>query len=142
LTALGQRTGSEVCLGEILEHHHVQLGFCRQGFELGVLLIQLGQAHDFLGLHPSILLSPAVKSGLRYLDETADLADGPSLGDQLQGDLELADDLLRLVPGEFHDEDPAQSGRIRTLTNPGAISGFQVGADTLLPGYCGEEDSS
>ena len=43
---------------------------------------------------------------LRYLDDTADLDDGLALSDQLLGGLELADNLLRCVPGAFHSEVP------------------------------------
>jgi len=47
-----------------------------------------------------------VVSRLRHFDDTADLNDGLALGDQLLGGLELADDLLRIVPGAFHGEVP------------------------------------
>jgi len=51
---------------------------------------------------------------LCHLDDTADLDDGLALGDQLLGGLllrrslrlELADDLLRRVPGAFHGRVP------------------------------------
>jgi len=43
---------------------------------------------------------------LRHFDDTADLDDGLALGDQLLGDFELADDLLRRVPGASHGEVP------------------------------------
>ncbi len=36
---------------------------------------------------------------LRHLDDSADVGDGLALGDQLLGSFELADDLLRHVPG-------------------------------------------
>ena len=39
---------------------------------------------------------------LRHLDHEADVGDGLALGDQLFGCLELADDLLRRVPGALH----------------------------------------
>jgi len=43
---------------------------------------------------------------LRHLDDAADLDDGLALGDQLLGGLELADDLLRCVPGPYHGRIP------------------------------------
>jgi len=43
---------------------------------------------------------------LRHLDDAADVDDGLALGDQLLGGLELADDLLRRVPGAFHGRVP------------------------------------
>jgi hypothetical protein len=45
---------------------------------------------------------------LRHLDDTAELDDGLALGDQLLGGLELADDLLRRVPGALHGRVPGQ----------------------------------
>ncbi len=66
----------------------------------------MSQPSGFPGLHPAVLLSPAVVVRLRHLDDAADLDDGPALGDQLFGGLELADDLLRRVPSPFHGEVP------------------------------------
>jgi len=43
---------------------------------------------------------------LRHLDDAADVDDGLALGDQLLGGLELADDLLRRVPGAFYGRVP------------------------------------
>jgi hypothetical protein len=57
-------------------------------------------------LHPPVLLSPAVVSRLRHLDDAADVGDGLALGDQLLGGFELADDLLGCVPGAFHGRVP------------------------------------
>ena len=107
--------GSEVSLGEVLEHGLLQLGLRQKLLEPGILLLQLSQPSGFLGLHPAVLLPPAVVGRLRHLDDAADVGDGLALGDQLLGGLELADDLLRCVPGAFHgrvpgpvwpDEDP------------------------------------
>jgi hypothetical protein len=39
---------------------------------------------------------------LRHLNDAADVCHGLVLGDQLLCCLELADDLLRCVPGAFH----------------------------------------
>jgi len=44
---------------------------------------------------------------LRHLDHKTDIGDGLALGDQLLSSLELADDLLRGLPGAFHGEVPA-----------------------------------
>ena len=98
--------GSEVSLGEILEHRLLQLRFCQKLFEPGVLLLQLGQPPGLLGLHTPVLLPPAVVGRLRHLDDAADVGDGLALGDQLLGGLELADDLLSCVPGAFHGRVP------------------------------------
>lgn len=43
---------------------------------------------------------------LRHLDHSAEVGDGLVLGDQLLGSFELADDLLRRMPGAFHGEIP------------------------------------
>jgi hypothetical protein len=48
----------------------------------------------------------ALQTPLRHLDHAADLDDGLALGDQLRGSFELADDLLRCVPGAFHGRVP------------------------------------
>ena len=74
---------------------HLQLGFCQKLFEPGVLLLQLSQTPGFLGLHPAVMLPPAVIRRLRHLDQAADVGHGLALGDQLLGRFELADDLLR-----------------------------------------------
>ncbi len=63
---------------------------------------------------------------LRHLDDAADIGGGLALGDQLLGSFELADDLIRCVPGAFLVESPAQSGRLKTLIHPGLISGVHV----------------
>ena len=70
----------------------------------GVLLLPLSQPFGLLGLHPAVLLPPAVLSRLRHLDDTADLDDGLALGDQLLGGSELADDLFCRLAGAFCDE--------------------------------------
>jgi len=106
--------GSEISLGEIpllrrslrLEHGLLQLGLCQKLFQPGVLLLQLGQPPGLLGLHPAVLLPPAVIRRLRHLDDAADVSDGLALDDQLLGSFQLADDLLRRVPGAFHGEVP------------------------------------
>jgi len=100
--------GAEVSLGEILEHGLLQLGLCQKLFKPGVLLLQLGQPPGLLGLHPAVLLPPAVIHRLRHLDDTADVGDGLALDDQVLGSFQLADDLLRRVPGAFHVEVPGQ----------------------------------
>jgi len=43
---------------------------------------------------------------MRHLDDTADVGDGLALDDQLLGSFQLADDLLRRVPGAFHGRVP------------------------------------
>nr|WP_255440981.1 hypothetical protein [Synechococcus sp. HK01-R] len=84
----------------------LQLCLRQQLLEASVLLLELGQPPGHLGLHPAVLLPPAVVGRLRHLDEAANLDDGLALGDQLLGGLELADDLLHRVPGPFHGEVP------------------------------------
>jgi len=108
------RQGPTASPGLRLEHGLLQLRFCQQlpllrrslRLEPGVLLLQLSQPPGFLGLHPAVLLPPAVVGRLRHLDDAADLDDSLALGDQLLGGLELADDLLRRVPGPFHGRVP------------------------------------
>jgi len=72
------------------------------GLRLEHGLLQLGQPPGLLSLHPAVLLPPAVIRRLRHLDDAADLDNGLALCDQLLGALELADDLLRRMPGAFH----------------------------------------
>ena len=43
---------------------------------------------------------------LRHLDDATDVGHDLALGDQLLGGFELADDLLRCMPGAFHGEVP------------------------------------
>ncbi len=90
----------------ISEHGLLQLGLRQKLFGPGVLLHQLSQPPGLLGLHPPVLLPPAVVGRLRYLQVPADIGDGLALGDQLLGGLAFADDLLRCVPGAFHGEVP------------------------------------
>ena len=74
--------------------------------ETGVLHLQLSEAFGLLGLHPSVLLSPAVVGRLGHLDHTTDLDDGLALGDKMLGGLELANDLLGRVPEALHSQVP------------------------------------
>ena len=69
-------------------------------------LLQLGQSPGLLGLHPPVLLSPAVVSRLSDLDRPAEVSASLALGDQLLSGFELADDLLGCVAGSFHGEVP------------------------------------
>ncbi len=75
--------GSEVSLGEILEHRLLQLGFCQKLFQPGVLLLQLSQPFGFLSLNAPVLLFPAVVGRLGYLNRPADVGDSLALSDQL-----------------------------------------------------------
>jgi len=52
------------------------------------------------------VLPPAVIRRLRLFDDLAGLNDGIALDDQLLGSFQIADDLLRRVPGAFHGEIP------------------------------------
>jgi hypothetical protein len=79
----GDAPGSEVSLGEILEHRLLQLGFCQKLFQPGVLLLQRSQPLGLLRLHPAVLLPPAVIRRLSHLDHATDVGDGLALGDQL-----------------------------------------------------------
>ena len=68
----GDVPGSEVCLGEILEHHLVELCLC---------------------LHAAVELSPELVGGLGDLENSAGVCNGLALGKQLFSSFELADDL-------------------------------------------------
>jgi len=100
------RQGPTASPGLRLEHRLLQLGLRQKLLEASVLLLQLGQPPGIFGLHPTVLLPSAVVGRLRHFDDTADVDDGLALGDQLLGSFELADDLLRRVPGAFHGEVP------------------------------------
>jgi hypothetical protein len=112
LTAQQDPTASQKPCG--LEHRFLQLRFCQKlpllrrslRLEPDVLLLQLRQPPGILSLHAPVLLPPAVIGRLRHFDHAADVGHGLALGDQLLGSLELADDLLRCVPGAFHGEIP------------------------------------
>ena len=105
MTALRRRPGSEVSLSKVLEHALLRLGLRQKLLEPSDILLQLSQPPGFLGLHPAILLPPAVVGRLRNLDDAAELDNGPALGDQLVSDLELGNDLFVRVPGPFRGED-------------------------------------
>ena len=106
---------------KLLEHRFLQLCLRQKFLEPGVLVLQLSQPSGLLGLHSPVLLSPAVVRRLHHLQDPADVGDGLALSDQLLGGFELADGLLRCVPGAFHGRDPAQSGRMRTVIHPGPV---------------------
>ena len=61
----------------------------------------------------------ALSPGLRATCDTL-------LGDLLFLDLELADDLLRCGPAQFHGQAPSRSGLLRPLFHPGLIFSVQV----------------
>lgn len=100
--------------------------------DTGILLLQLSQSLGSLGLDFAVTLSPAVVSRLRDLNETAELDNDLALGDQLFRCFQLADDLLRCVPGAFSLKSPAQSGGLRTLISPGPVSDVDIKALILL----------
>jgi len=76
------------------------------------------------------LLPPAVVGRLRHLDDAADVDDGLALGDQLLGGLELADDLIRRVPGAFQGravtarKDDAPAAGQAAINNVVAVTPF------------------
>jgi len=126
--------GSEVSLGEILEHGPLQLGLCQKlpllrrspWPEPRVLLLQLSQPRGFLSLHPTELLPPAVVGWLRLFDDLAGLIDGLLL--TINGSAVLS---VRMICSamclvRFMVESPAQAGRIRTLMHPGPIARVHV----------------
>lgn len=110
----------------VLEHRLLQLGFCQQLLEPSDLFLQLNQSPSFIGLHPALLLPPAVIRRLRHLNDTADLDDGHALSDQLLGGLELADDLIRRVPGAFHGEVQGPVWPAEGSHSPWSASGVHV----------------
>ena len=70
--------------------------------ELRVLALELLQALGVVGLHPAVLVAPAVIRRLRDLQGLADLRDRAALAEHPVGFSQLADDLLRGVPALLH----------------------------------------
>jgi hypothetical protein len=95
----GDAPGSEVSLGKILEHRVLQVGFCQQLHEPGILLLHQDEPFGLLDLHAAVLLPSAVVRWLRQLDQTVVVGERLALGDKILSSFELADDLLRSVHG-------------------------------------------
>ena len=97
-----------------LEHRFFKLCLRQKILEQGAFLLQLGQPLGLLGLHPAVLLLPAVAGRLGHLNGPAGIGDGLALGDQLlHGSLlrrslglQLADDLIGGMADSFHDGSP------------------------------------
>jgi len=107
MTPAGDAPGSEVSIGEILEHRLVELCFRQKPSEPGVLFLKLAKPFGLFCLHSAVELPPAVVGGLGDLENLAGIRNCLALIKQLINRFELADDLLGYVPGAFHGEVPS-----------------------------------
>ena len=83
--------GSEVSLGQLLEHRFVQLCIRKKALEAVILLLQLLEAFGLGCFHPSLQLLQAVISRGRHLQGKTDIGDALALVEQLQSGAQLAD---------------------------------------------------
>jgi hypothetical protein len=81
--------GSEVFLGNELEHSFFNLSFGYKLFQSGVFLLQLREALGLVWLHAAVELAPAVVGELGDLVGGAYVGNALPLGDQLLSGLEL-----------------------------------------------------
>ncbi len=100
--------GSEVFLGQLLQHRLVERSIGEQSFQAGVFLFQLLEALGIAGLHRAIELLPAVVRRCPYLQGSADVGDGLALVEELLSGAQLADELFRGVALAFHAASPGQ----------------------------------
>ncbi len=68
-----------------------------QALELGVLLLELAQPLRVLGLHPAVLVAPAMQRVLGDLERLRDLGRAPALAEHPLGLAQLPDHLVRSV---------------------------------------------
>src|SRR5665811_1879118 len=87
--------GSEVSLGQLLQHGDVQGEVGYQLLQAQVLLLELFQTTELRGLHAPVEVLPAVVGLLGDSDLLADLTDGAAGGQVGFGVPEVPDDLLR-----------------------------------------------
>lgn len=102
---------ADVLSGKVTMRHLLQLGLIQKLFGLGVLLLPLDQAPDFLGLHPAVLLTPATV--LAWVINCSAV-------------LSLLMVCSAVCPVRFMVESLAQSDRMRTLVQPGSVSCIYV----------------
>jgi len=79
----------------------------------------IGHAAGLLGMHPAVLLPPAMVSRLHHFDATSDVDVVHTVGEVLLDGLDIANNLLRCVPRTFDDESTAESSQMETLIYPG-----------------------
>ena len=89
---------------EVLPPHGVDLEFLvgDDPLQPGVLALQLAQPPGVVGLHPPVLVAPAVVGLLRDLDLLRRLGDRLPFTEQPLHLPQLPHDLLRRVPASFH----------------------------------------
>ena len=102
--------GSEVSLGQLLEHRFVQLCIRKKALEADILLLQLLEAFGLGCFHPSVQLLPAVIGRGRHLLGTTDIGDALALAEQLLSGAQLADDLFWCEVLALHGASPGKSG--------------------------------
>src|SRR5215211_6006811 len=98
----GAAPGSEVSLGQLLEHVDVQRLVGDQPLEPGVLGLQLLEPLGRTGLHPAVLGPPAVPGRLADLQRPQDLGQVLAVVEQPLALADLPDCLLRGVPVSLH----------------------------------------
>src|SRR5918994_7811664 len=90
----GVAPGSEVSLGQLLEHGLVELGLGQQLLQPRVLRLQLAEALRPVGLHAAVLSTPAVPARLGHLELPEHLSEVPALVQQPVALAQLPHDLL------------------------------------------------
>src|SRR5690606_10797673 len=91
-------SGSEVSLGQLLEHGLVELGLVEELLQPRGLALELLEPLRVARLHAAVLGDPAVPGRLRDLQMSADLGELGPAGEELVALGELADDLVWRVP--------------------------------------------
>src|SRR5262249_4850013 len=86
---------SPLFFGDLLEHLLVQGQLGNEALEAGVLGLQLLEPLGLVGLHPPILVAPAVQGRLADTELLADLGEAQALGQIGLGLAQLGDDLFR-----------------------------------------------
>ena len=92
----------EVSLGDLLERVDLEFLVGDDPLQPRVLALQLAQPFGVVGLHPAVLVAPAVVGLLRDLDLLRCLGERLPLTGQPLHLPQLAHDLLRRVPASFH----------------------------------------
>ena len=94
--------GSEVSLRQLLQGLRLPRLIGDDPLQPRVLTLKLAQALGVIGLHPAVLIAPAVIRRLRDLQSLANLSDRAALAQHPIGFSQLADDLLGGMPASLH----------------------------------------
>src|SRR5918998_1013579 len=98
--------GSPVSLRDLLQRPALKRLVGDDRLQPPILALKLLEALDVVGLHPTLLIAPAVIGVLRDAERPRDLRDRLLLGQHPVGLTQLADDLLRRMPRALHRDRP------------------------------------